>query len=133
MAPPLIDHPPSQPLRYRIAPNLHLPERRRGLLLRFRSPECPPCGATLELQIAVRGEVHTFHGEVAHVETRCRPRRVQVWIHRRDESFMARMVEQLCHIAHYRQRVVQRQGRELSEEEAASEWIARYAEWFPAN
>ena len=47
-------------------------------------------------------------------------------------AFMARMVEQICHIEDYRQSVGRLEGRQLSAEEAASEWISRYAEEFPA-
>ncbi len=42
------------------------------------------------------------------------------------DSFKAKMVEQLCQIEHYR-KVAQDEGRELSSEQAADEWIALYA------
>ena len=48
-----------------------------------------------------------------------------------DEAFRARMVEQLCHIEQYRKQVRDADGRELSAEEAALEWIARHAAQFP--
>ena len=41
------------------------------------------------------------------------------------------MVEQICHIEHYRRTVHESQGRSLSSHEAAPEWIERYAEAFP--
>lgn len=41
------------------------------------------------------------------------------------------MVEQLCHIEHYRRTVRESQGRALGSQEAAIEWIERYAEAFP--
>ncbi len=44
-----------------------------------------------------------------------------------------RMFEQVCHIRHYRQWVHDQQGRALSEDEAALEWIAKYAALFPSN
>ncbi len=47
------------------------------------------------------------------------------------EAFRTRMVEQICHIEHYRREVLEREGRDLSAEEAASEWIGRYAATFP--
>ncbi len=130
---PVIDHPTSQPLRYRIEPDLHLTERRRrGVLLRFHSRRHLPRGTRLELQIPIRGEVHTFHGEVIRLEGSTESHRVEVWINHREESFAARMVEQLCHIAHYRLGVVRREGRNISEEQAADEWISRFAADFPA-
>jgi len=43
-----------------------------------------------------------------------------------DSQFRARMVEQVCHIEEYRNKLAQ-QGRALSIEEAANEWIGLYA------
>lgn len=47
-------------------------------------------------------------------------------------AFLARMVEQVCHIEDYRQSVRRSEGRQLSAEAAAEEWIDRYAAQFPA-
>ena len=48
-----------------------------------------------------------------------------------DSAFRARMVEQVCHIEHYKKEISVREGRDLSGEEAAVEWIKKYAEMFP--
>jgi hypothetical protein len=48
-----------------------------------------------------------------------------------DEAFRARMVEQVCHIEQYRRQAREAEGRELTAEEAALEWIARNAAQFP--
>lgn len=48
-----------------------------------------------------------------------------------EEAFRVRMVEQICHIESYRREVAQREGRELTSEEAALEWINRFASSFP--
>lgn len=48
-----------------------------------------------------------------------------------DEAFRARMVEQLCHIEHYRKQVFLNDGRVLSGQQAALEWIEKYAAAFP--
>jgi len=48
------------------------------------------------------------------------------------DVFRLRMIEQICHIEHYRKEVKLSEGRELSSEEAANEWITRYAGDFPA-
>lgn len=47
------------------------------------------------------------------------------------DAFAARMVEQVCHIEQYRQHVAQKEQRDLSPEEAAQEWIGKYAGDFP--
>jgi len=48
-----------------------------------------------------------------------------------ESAFLARMVEQVCHIEEYRKSVRRLEGRELSPEEAAIEWIAQCAAQFP--
>ncbi len=47
------------------------------------------------------------------------------------DVFRLRMIEQICHIEHYRGEVLRIEGRELSTQEAASEWIPKYAGDFP--
>lgn len=48
-----------------------------------------------------------------------------------EEAFKTRMVEQICHIEHYKREVYEKEGRVLTGEEAAIEWIKRYAASFP--
>lgn len=45
-------------------------------------------------------------------------------------AFSARMVEQVCHIERYRTHLVA-EGKDASLEDAASEWIEKYASRFP--
>jgi hypothetical protein len=47
------------------------------------------------------------------------------------DVFRLRMIEQICHIEHYRKEVMRSEGRQLSAQEAASEWISKYAGDFP--
>jgi hypothetical protein len=47
------------------------------------------------------------------------------------DSYTVRMVEQMCHIEHYRRKVKKEQGREIDSEQAAMEWIAQNADDFP--
>ncbi len=49
-----------------------------------------------------------------------------------DELFRLRMIEQICHIEHYKDEVMQQQNRQLTSEQAAKEWISLYAGDFPA-
>ena len=46
-------------------------------------------------------------------------------------AFAVRMVEQICHIERYRAEALKTDGRTLSGEQAAVEWIQRYAKDFP--
>jgi hypothetical protein len=47
------------------------------------------------------------------------------------DAFRARMVEQVCAIESYRKTIYQTEGRSLSTQEAAMEWIGKYASQFP--
>ena len=47
-----------------------------------------------------------------------------------NEAFKARMVAQFCQIEDYRRDINHSEGRRLSSEEAAREWIVQYAEEF---
>ncbi len=46
--------------------------------------------------------------------------------------FLLRMVEQICHIEHYRTEIERTEGRTITSEQAAQEWISKYAATFPA-
>lgn len=50
-----------------------------------------------------------------------------------DDAFRARMVEQVCHIEHYKKKVLETEGRTLTGAQAALEWIARFAADFPGS
>jgi PilZ domain-containing protein len=49
----------------------------------------------------------------------------------KDKVYHLRMVEQLCHIEHYRNEVLRNEGRTLTSETAAKEWIEKHAANFP--
>jgi len=49
------------------------------------------------------------------------------------DEFKIRMVEQICHIEHYKNEVFAKEGRKLSGHEAAVEWITKFASQFPGE
>ena len=49
------------------------------------------------------------------------------------DSFLERMEAQCCQIRRYQRVVIRKVGRELSPDEAALEWIERYADSFTPN
>lgn len=49
------------------------------------------------------------------------------------QAFQIRMLEQTFYISLYRQHIAQEEGRHLSDNEAAQEWIRRYGAAFPAS
>ncbi|MGH1463416.1 MAG: hypothetical protein ACRBB6_15430 [Neptuniibacter sp.] len=48
-----------------------------------------------------------------------------------DALMRIRMLEQLCFIKRYRTYVLNKEGRDISDQDAALEWIAKYANLFP--
>jgi hypothetical protein len=50
-----------------------------------------------------------------------------------DDAFQSRMVQQVCSIENYKKEVAEREGRVLNSQEAAAEWIGKYAGQFPAG
>ncbi|NOX77269.1 MAG: PilZ domain-containing protein [Gammaproteobacteria bacterium] len=77
--------------------------------------------------------VHPVFQAVGQV-TWCRPEEgafeVGIQFLDRDDQFRARMVEQICHIEQYKQKIRQEQGRLLNGEQAAAEWINQFATEF---
>lgn len=67
----------------------------------------------------------------------CRPRGdhhvVGVSFAEDTDLFRVRMVEQVCHIELYRRHVLELEGRALSSQAAALEWISKYAHEFPGS
>jgi hypothetical protein len=48
------------------------------------------------------------------------------------EAFSARMIEQVCYIEEYKKRIRKTEGRMMSSDQAAAEWIEKYADTFPS-
>lgn len=90
-----------------------------GSIIRIKIPLVQPVFQAL-------GRVTWCHPENNHFE-------VGVEFLDENDSFRARMVEQICHIEEYKQEVLEKEGRKLTGEEAASEWIKRYAIKFPSQ
>lgn len=49
-----------------------------------------------------------------------------------EDAYRARMIEQVCHIEHYKRKALAKEGRQLTGEQAATEWIKRFASKFPS-
>ncbi len=88
-------------------------------------------GLPIRVKIPILGEQFEVDGTVAW----CRPAsggfEVGVRFVSPQDRFSVRMVEQLCYIEDYRMQVAREEGRQLSSEQAAQEWIERFADQFP--
>ena len=56
---------------------------------------------------------------------------VGVKFENKDTEFAVRLIEQACYIEEYRKDIQAKEGRELTEEAAAKEWIEKHADFFP--
>jgi hypothetical protein len=99
--------------------------------LAFLSSACPAVGEVLRLQIPTVEPVFAAHARVAW----CRPEGegflVGVQFLDSTDAFQSRMVQQVCSIENYRREIQQQEGRVLTTQEAATEWITKYAGRFP--
>jgi PilZ domain len=128
-------HPSSIPIELRVGA---APQGRRILKdvgeggLCFRAEQALEPGVEVHLVIPVRRPPFEADGVVAW----CREvgQELQVGVRFTDaaSAFALRMIEQLCHIESYRLEVARREGRELTSEAAAEEWIGRFAADFPS-
>jgi hypothetical protein len=88
-------------------------------------------GMRIRVIIPVFGQQFEVVGSVAW----CRPAgqgyEVGVRFVSPQDRFSVRMVEQLCYIEDYRAQVEREEGRRLTSEQAAKEWIERFADQFP--
>jgi len=100
--------------------------------LSFMADTCLEPGTPVAIRIPIRKPAFREIGVV--VWCRKKNGEYEVGVMFRDEAteFRLRMVEQICHIEHYKAEVMEREGRRLTGAEAASEWIKRYAGNFPS-
>ena len=128
-----IRHPTSIPIHVFCASTHALPVEAQNLSaggLCFLTEEAVPIGSLVEFSIPVvkpsyRGEgiVVWQHEQAPHVFE------VGMRFISDDDYFRTRMVEQVCCIEEYRQNL-EALGKHLNTEEAAKEWIAKFAAKF---
>lgn len=129
-----IRHPSDIPIDFRIQDMPAYHEALRNISLgglAFRSTQRLPIGSVLELSISAVEPAFRAQAQVAWCLKRKEDYEIGVQFVDRDDAFRARMVEQVCHIEHYKREVLQREGRRLSGEQAALEWIGKFAAEFP--
>ncbi len=101
--------------------------------LAFNAKIALATGTTIRIKIPL---VHPVFQAIGRV-TWCHPQghEYEIGIQFLDEcdNFRARMVEQICHIEQYKQAILEKDGRHLTGEQAAVEWIEKYATEFPGT
>ncbi|MDH3976246.1 MAG: PilZ domain-containing protein [Deltaproteobacteria bacterium] len=99
----------------------------------FRSKENFPKGELIEITIPFVTPV--FHSKGIIVWTRRDGQYYEIGVrfHNSSDAFRVRMIEQICYIETYRRAQLEEEGRMLTSEEAALEWIERFASSFPRD
>lgn len=112
------------------------PAERRGVNvsfggLAFESDEPVAHGTTIEVRIGQVKPPFEAHARVVHCEPEGDHFCIGVQFLDASDAFRVRMVEQVCTIERYRRQVRETEGRELTRDQAASEWIRERAGRFP--
>jgi hypothetical protein len=97
----------------------------------FRAHLKIPPGSDIHMLIPLGREAFEADGIVAWCHSAGKGFDVGVRFLRDASVFALRMVEQICHIEQYRRDIQTLEGRRLTSEQAASEWIKRFAARFP--
>lgn len=98
----------------------------------FHSPEPIAAGSRIRIEIPIEEKPFVANGIVVWCRNREREGyEIGVHFDETAQDFRLRMVEQVCHIKHYQREVLAKEGRQLNNEEAAQEWIKKYARLFP--
>lgn len=93
--------------------------------------KCYGKGQTVQVQITEIDPNFCVVGRVAWCDSEQDVFRIAIEFPVKEDCYCVRMVEQLSHIEHYRRQAKQ-QGRRLNYNEAAAEWIQKFAATFPA-
>ena len=99
--------------------------------LAFVSSVCPTVGDVLHLRIETVDPPFEADARVAWCRSEGDGYLVGVEFLDAADAFSSRMVQQVCSIENYRQEVREREGRDLATNDAAKEWIEKYAGRFP--
>jgi len=100
-----------------------------GLAFTFHWPIA--IGVMVEVQVPRLTEHIGIAGRVVRCSGKGMEWMIGIVFEDRREVFRMRMVQQICHIEDYRKKVMEIEGRSISSDAAAAEWIAMSAASFP--
>lgn len=86
----------------------------------------------LRISIPVKEHVFELQGKVVHVEKEGHDDsfRIGIAFVQTTDAFIAKMAEETLEIIEYRKRISRESGFQITEEEAATRWIKKYADTF---
>lgn len=101
--------------------------------LSFIAEEEIPVGSTIEIRIAHVSPAFEARARVVWTREEGDAWCIGVQFLDATDAYRARMVEQVCTIEQYMHQVKAEEGRVLTRDEAAREWITKYAGRFPTS
>jgi PilZ domain-containing protein len=99
--------------------------------LSFQSKRFVEPGSVMMVRIPLRNPIFEEEATVAWCKNNGDSFDVGVRFIGDATDFRLRMIEQVCHIEHYKKEIMANEGRALSGTEAASEWVSKFAKDFP--
>jgi hypothetical protein len=96
----------------------------------FRSTTAVPSGAPIHIKVPLIRPVFETAAHVAWCRQKGAEFEVGVSFENQGDPLKIRMVEQICDIEEYKKYLADKEGRVLTSEEAALEWIKKYASTF---
>jgi len=87
-------------------------------------------GDSVEIIIPFLTPPFSAHGHIIWCEQYINHFLLGIGFDDNQQAYAIRMIEQICHIEHYMQ-TEKLNGRSITSEEAAQEWISKYAKEFP--
>ena len=128
----IIQHPDEFPIELQgLGADAH-PRTSSSLQLRCHSSTPFHSGDTVLIKIPSVDSDMEVNGTVSSCQDHPNGYKLDISFANPDALMRIRMLEQLCYIQRYRRYVLSVEGRDLSTQDAALEWIGRYAHLFPA-
>ena len=129
-----IRHPSDIPIQFSVKQVKLEKHRMRNISVggvAIRTEERIEIGRVIDLTISSVTPAFSASGRVAWCLKRNSFYDVGIQFIEPEDAFRIRMVEQICHIEQYKKDILEQEGRQLSGEEAAFEWINKFASDFP--
>jgi hypothetical protein len=99
--------------------------------LSFKSAVDIASGSIIDIRIPLVRPVFKTRGKVVRSKKNGNFYDVAIRFTETADAFRMRMIEQICHIQSYKKKLVEKEGRQVTGEQAAIDWIQKYADCFP--
>ena len=97
----------------------------------FKSFECVENDKLLTIKIPLINSNIRLQGRVVRCLIKNDHVEIGIEFINQNDIFAARMIEQICYIKQYQKDIAEQQGRNLTDEHAALEWISNHSAQFP--